>query len=71
MLTPLDCLNSNRGKSVIVVTKGKREYRGILDGYDTHMNLVLKNVDVYHDGEKKETVPTLVVRGDNVIFISP
>ena len=71
MLKPLECLYSNRGKSVIVVTKGKKEYRGILDGYDSHMNLVLKQAEVYFDGELQETVPTVVVRGDNVIFISP
>ena len=71
MLKPLESLNSNRGKSVIVVTKGNKEYRGILDGYDSHMNLVLKNTEIYFEGELQETVPTLVVRGDNVIFISP
>jgi small nuclear ribonucleoprotein len=51
--------------------KSNREYRGILDGYDPHMNIVLRNVEEYFDNEPKRKVDLAVVRGDNVIFISP
>ena len=71
MLKPLQSLSSNIGKSVIVALKGNKEYRGTLDGFDPHMNLVLKQTEIFIDGKSVETVPTLLVRGDNVIYISP
>ena len=71
MKKPLDTLRGSLGNPVIVALKGKREYRGTLDGYDPHMNLVLKQAEVVLDGETKERVDTILVRGDNVIYISP
>lgn len=73
---PLDVLNASLNKRVIVHLRGGREYRGTLDGYDhPHLNLVLKGVDeVLKVGtpdevtSKKEMV---IVRGDNIIYISP
>ena len=51
IVKPLDILKQAIGKNVIVVLKGKREYRGVLDGYDPHMNLVLKNAEELVSGE--------------------
>ena len=56
---------------VIVELKAKREYRGILDGYDPHMNLVLKNVEEFGEGKLLRKLDLAIVRGDNVIYISP
>ena len=58
-------------KNVIVELKGKREYRGVLDGYDPHMNVVLKNAEERVDGNPVRKLSTVIVRGDNVIYISP
>ena len=71
IVKPLDILKQAIGKNVIVVLKGKREYRGILDGYDPHMNLVLKNAEELVSGESVGRTATIIVRGDNVIYISP
>ncbi len=71
MIKPLNLLSQKLNNRVIVELKGNREYRGILDGYDPHMNLVLKNADEVFDGETKRTLETAIVRGDNVIYISP
>ena len=71
MLKPLQSLGASLGKPVIVALKGNKEYRGTLDGFDPHMNLVLKQTEVFIGGESKENIPTLLVRGDNVIYISP
>ena len=68
---PLHVLNANINKRVIVALKGGREYRGILDGYDQHLNLVLKNAEEYMNNELQRKMQLTVVRGDNVIFISP
>ena len=68
---PLDILDQvlNR-QPVIVSLKGGRELRGVLQGYDVHMNLVLDKAEEIEDG-KSRNVGTLIVRGDNVIYISP
>jgi small nuclear ribonucleoprotein len=56
---------------VIVELRSKREYRGVLDGYDPHMNLVLKNVEELDEGKLIRKLDIAIVRGDNVIYISP
>ncbi|MDI6708359.1 MAG: small nuclear ribonucleoprotein [Candidatus Thermoplasmatota archaeon] len=71
MLKPLAILNKSINSRVIVELKGNKEYRGLLDGYDPHMNLVLKNAEEYIDGVLKRKLDNVLVRGDNVIYISP
>ena len=71
MIKPLNVLQTSANKNVIVELKGKREYRGVLDGYDVYMNLVLKNAEERYDGETVRKLNTVIVRGDNVIYISP
>lgn len=71
MIKPLSVLSQSANKNVIVELKGKREYRGVLDGYDPHMNVVLKNVEEFHNGESVRKISVAIVRGDNVIYISP
>jgi len=68
---PLDILDLvlNR-QPVLVSLKGGREIRGILQGYDVHMNLVLDKAEEVENGQVQK-VGTLIVRGDNVIYISP
>ena len=73
---PLDILNASLNKRVIVHLRGRREYRGLLDGYDhPHLNLVLKSVEEIHNvGTPEETTnkrELVIVRGDNIIYISP
>ena len=68
---PLSMLSKNLNKPVIVELKGNRGYRGTLDGFDPHMNLVLKNADELESGVVKRKLEMAIVRGDNVIYISP
>ncbi|MCK4928128.1 MAG: small nuclear ribonucleoprotein [Methanosarcinales archaeon] len=68
---PLDILNNTLGKSVIIKLKGERIFRGTLEGYDIHMNLVLENAEELKEGEAEKKLGTVVVRGDNVVYISP
>ncbi|HON80771.1 MAG TPA: RNA-binding protein [Methanoregulaceae archaeon] len=69
---PLDILDQvlNR-QPVIVSLKGGRELRGVLQGYDVHMNLVLDRAEEVAEDGQVRGVGTLIVRGDNVIYISP
>jgi small nuclear ribonucleoprotein len=71
MMKPLNVLAQAVNKNVIVELKGKKEYRGTLDGYDQHMNLVLKNAEEIINGQSIRKLSLTIVRGDNVIYISP
>lgn len=68
---PLEVLGSSLNNRVIVVLKGNREYRGTLDGYDPHMNIILRNVEEYLEGNLLRKADLTIVRGDNIIYISP
>ena len=71
MMKPLAVLNKAINQQVIVELKGKRGYRGTLDGYDPHMNLVLRNAEEILDSKTTRKMDAIIVRGDNVIYISP
>ncbi|MCD6206886.1 MAG: small nuclear ribonucleoprotein [Methanosarcinales archaeon] len=68
---PLDTLNNVLDQSVLVRLKGAREFRGILQGYDIHMNLTLDDAEELVDGEVVRRIGTVIVRGDNVVYVSP
>ena len=56
----------------MVELRGGRGYHGTLDGYDVpHMNLVLKNAEEMDKGESTGKHNTIIVRGDNIIYVSP
>ena len=71
MARPLDVLNRALNSPVLVRLKGGREFRGILDGYDIHMNLVLLNAEEIQEGEVVRKLGSVVIRGDTVVFVSP
>ena len=68
---PLDILNESLETPVIVRLKGGRDFRGELQGYDVHLNLVLDKAEELKDGEAIKKFGTIVVRGANVVYISP
>lgn len=56
----------------MVELRGSRGFHGTLDGYDVpHMNLVLKGAEEIVNGETILKHNTVIVRGDNIIFVSP
>jgi small nuclear ribonucleoprotein len=72
MEKPLKLLHNSLNSRVIVQLRGGVEYHGILDGYDVpHMNLVLKNADEILPPDRKSKHDRIIVRGDNIIYISP
>lgn len=70
MQKPLQVLQSALGRQVSVELRGAVSYRGVLDGFDPHMNLVLKKAQEFHEGKEKGTHETTILRGDGVIYIS-
>ena len=74
MNKPLELLSKSLDKRVLIKLKGGRELRGKLRGYDQHMNLVLEEAEEVRKVEDQKqvlNVGTIIVRGDNVIIISP
>lgn len=67
---PFDSLNNAIGKGVILKLKDGLEVRGNLKAFDVHMNLVLDGAEEIAEDTTKR-YGTLIVRGDNIIFVSP
>ena len=70
MTKPLQVLQNALGKPVVVELRGQVAYEGILDGFDPHMNLVLKKAKETAGGKEKAMHEAAILRGDGVIYIS-
>lgn len=64
-------LDESLGKIVLIKLKGGKVIRGVLQGFDQHMNLSLDNAEEILEDGKANSLGTLIVRGDNIIMISP
>ena len=64
-------LEESLGKTVLVRLKGGKSLRGKLKGYDQHLNLVLEETEDTTSAENVKKLGVIIVRGDNVILISP
>ncbi|UCE84432.1 MAG: hypothetical protein JSV47_07730 [Deltaproteobacteria bacterium] len=66
----MDLLARSLNSQVLVKLKGDRELRGRLRGYDQHLNLILDDAEDLTEQPHQE-LGTVILRGDNVIFLSP
>lgn len=64
-------LQESLGKTVLMRLRGGRSLRGLLKGFDQHLNLVLDKAEDISDPENVESLGKIIVRGDNVVIISP
>lgn len=64
-------LQESLGRTVLVRLKGGKSMRGKLKGFDQHLNLVLEETEDTTDPEDVKKLGVLIVRGDNVVIISP
>lgn len=55
---------------VLVELRGGRGVRGKLFSFDQHMNLVLEDAEEI-SGNQGKKLGTIIVRGDNVVLVSP
>jgi small nuclear ribonucleoprotein len=73
---PLELLQKSIGGQVLVELKARRKIKGKLLGYDQHLNLILEDAEeIYIDPETEEQkitqIDRVIVRGDNVVIVSP
>ena len=67
----LRLLDRSLGNQVLVRLRNGRLVRGILVGFDKHMNVVLNPAEeVLQDGNSVR-LGTVLVRGDNIVMLSP
>lgn len=66
---PLDVLDRAKGDRVIAKLKNGATITGKLKAFDLHLNMWLEDASVDNDG--KTDYGKLLVRGDNVIVVSP
>ena len=75
---PLDLIRNSLGKQVLIKCRNDREIKGKLHAYDSHMNLLISDVEEYitiiEDNKKKvenKSFGLLFLRGDLVIVLIP
>ena len=68
---PFDFLNDAMNKPVLVRLKDNKEFRGKLKAFDVHMNVVLEDTEELEDDKVLRKIGSLLLRGDNIVFISP
>ena len=64
-------LEESLGKFVLVRLRGGKKLQGKLEGFDQHLNLVLAETEDITNVEKGRKIGTIILRGDNVIIVSP
>lgn len=64
-------LDESINEIVLIKLKGNKAIRGVLLGFDQHMNLMLDSSEEVNSDGSSNNLGTIVVRGDNVVMISP
>lgn len=67
----MEVLERSLGKSVLIKLRGGKTLRGILEGFDQHVNLVIRDAEAVSESEEVEKIGRIILRGDNVVMISP
>lgn len=69
---PFDLLNKSIGKQVLVRLKNSINVRGTITSFDAHMNIVMTGAEeVDSSGEVKTKLGVILLRGGNIVFVSP
>lgn len=67
----MQILEESLGRTVLIRLRGGRSLRGRLQGFDQHLNLVLEEAEDLTNAEEAKKLGLIIVRGDNVVMISP
>ena len=67
---PLHKLQRSVNKNVMVRLKNDIEYRGKMTNVDAYMNVILNDAEEFADGSLSANFGKVVIRGNNVLFIT-
>ena len=68
---PTKILDKSVGEIVLIKLKEGKVLRGVLNGFDQHTNLdLVKSEEIFKESNNKP-LGEIIVRGDNIILISP
>jgi small nuclear ribonucleoprotein len=67
---PLNVLEKSLNKKISLLLKDSRILEGKLTGFDDYMNMVLEDTEETNS-ENKRRLGTVILRGNNVVSISP
>lgn len=68
---PFDLLNKAIGQQVLIRLKNGTDIRGKIVSFDAHMNIVIDSAEELDEGNLKAKLGTILLRGGNILFISP
>lgn len=68
---PFDLINKSIGQQVLIRLKNSTDIRGKVVSFDAHMNIVVEGAEELEDGNLKAKLGTILLRGGNILFISP
>ncbi|GGI78770.1 small nuclear ribonucleoprotein (Sm) [Vulcanisaeta souniana JCM 11219] len=63
-------LQRNLNKVILVKLRNGSEIRGVLIGYDQHLNLLLTDTEEINQRSGVKS-SLMIIRGDTILFISP
>ncbi|MCE4615421.1 MAG: RNA-binding protein [Desulfurococcales archaeon] len=64
-------LSESLEKTVYIRLKGGREVRGTLKSFDQHLNILLHDAEEIRSNGETKRLGIILIRGDNVVMISP
>lgn len=70
MVMPTKVLENSMNKKISLLLKDSRILDGKLTGFDDYMNMVLEDTEETYKEEVRR-LGTIIIRGNNVVSISP
>lgn len=70
-MKPLDVLQASLHRKVLVEMKGGRSYRGQLEAFDQHLNVILSSVEEVAPTPAPARPGQTLLRGDSIVYIAP
>ncbi|KAI8826914.1 uncharacterized protein EV422DRAFT_481661, partial [Fimicolochytrium jonesii] len=69
-VNPKPFLNELTGKPIMVRLKWGQEYKGFLVSVDSYMNMQLANTEEYIDGASTGALGEVLIRCNNILYVS-